>query len=580
MVQAERLEYDVAIIGGGPGGATTGSLMRIHAPEFSVGIFEKEVFPREHVGESLLPPINDVLVEMGAWDAVERADFPIKVGATFRWGRDTDLWDFELIPAGRFEDEPRPANYAGQRRFTSFQVERARYDEILLDRAAELGCSVHQGTAIARVVRDDTDPDRIDHLVLRDGRTVHARQFVDASGHVGVLRRAMDVPTEIPTQLKNIAFWDYWDDAEWAVEIGTGGTRIRICSLDYGWLWFIPIGPTRCSIGLVCNADWYKESGKTPDELYADAVANESLVSQLTKDARREGTLHSTTDWSFVAERLTGANWMLVGEAGGFADPVLSAGLTLTHLGAREAAYSIASMFRGDHDAEWLMGHYCSTQRRRVRQHIRFADYWYAANGQFTDLQEHCSEIAKSAGLRLSPSAAWRWLASGGFSNDFVGQAGIGMMSVASMRQIMQRFADTPSRWQVSEGNVFTLATGGATEESIPVYSDGRVDTADCLVRGDARLPLTGVFGLLVELLRVHQDAGSLHQAIQMYAKTAGGNPKEVLEHTMQCLEVLISEQWVHVGLDKKKPRITIETPEEGDSVHMNRDPERAAAGE
>ena len=82
---------------------------------------------------------------MGCWDKVEAAGFPIKVGATYRWGSSPGLWDFYFVPAAKFRDEPRPAKYEGQRKITAFQVERSLYDEILLDHAAELGCEVRQG---------------------------------------------------------------------------------------------------------------------------------------------------------------------------------------------------------------------------------------------------------------------------------------------------------------------------------------------------------------------------------------------------------------------------------------------------
>src|SRR5688572_29327694 len=123
---------DVAIIGGGPGGSTTGSLLKKYRPTLKVCIFEKEKFPREHIGESQLPPIGDVLAEMGCWDKVEAANFPIKIGATFRWGRTPELWDFEFLPLKDFKPEARPAKYEGQRRQTAWQVERAIYDDILL----------------------------------------------------------------------------------------------------------------------------------------------------------------------------------------------------------------------------------------------------------------------------------------------------------------------------------------------------------------------------------------------------------------------------------------------------------------
>ena len=127
-----EIECDVAIIGGGPAASTLGSLLMKYDSKLAVHIFEREKFPRDHIGESQLPMIGDVLNEMGCWDKVEAADFPIKIGATFRWGRTAELWDFEFIPLNAFQDEPRPARYVGQRRLTAFQVDRAVYDDILL----------------------------------------------------------------------------------------------------------------------------------------------------------------------------------------------------------------------------------------------------------------------------------------------------------------------------------------------------------------------------------------------------------------------------------------------------------------
>lgn len=87
-------DYDVVIVGGGPAGSTAGTPIEKYNPHLSVLIVEKEKFPRDRVGESQLPQISDVFQEMGCWDKVEAADFPIKIGATYRWGTDPHPWDF------------------------------------------------------------------------------------------------------------------------------------------------------------------------------------------------------------------------------------------------------------------------------------------------------------------------------------------------------------------------------------------------------------------------------------------------------------------------------------------------------
>ncbi|HWD38276.1 MAG TPA: NAD(P)/FAD-dependent oxidoreductase, partial [Fimbriimonas sp.] len=289
--------YDVVIIGGGPAGSTAGTFLKKFNPDLRVAIVEREVFPRDHVGESQLPPIAYVLEEMGCWDRVEAAGFPIKIGATYKWGKSPELWDFEFFPSKLFKEEPRPAKFEGQRRFTAFQVDRAIYDQILLDHSEELGCEVRQG---ARVSKFERDGDRVASAVLDSGEAIEGRFYIDASGHSGVLRRAMGVQTHSPTSLQNIAIWDYWQNADWAVEIGTGGTRVQVMSLGHGWIWFIPLGPTRTSVGLVIPVEYYKQSGKRPSDLYGQALLDEPRIAELMKNAVSEGKMQTTNDWSFL----------------------------------------------------------------------------------------------------------------------------------------------------------------------------------------------------------------------------------------------------------------------------------------
>ena len=94
------LDVDVAIVGAGPGGSTCGALLKKYSPHLKVSIFERETFPRDHVGESLLPIVSNILEEMGVWDDVESCGFPIKIGGTYRWGNTSDLWDFNFLPLG------------------------------------------------------------------------------------------------------------------------------------------------------------------------------------------------------------------------------------------------------------------------------------------------------------------------------------------------------------------------------------------------------------------------------------------------------------------------------------------------
>lgn len=553
--------FDVVIVGGGPGGSTAATFLRKYAPHLSVLVLEKERFPRDHIGESQLPSISPILDEMGAWDKIEAAGFPIKLGASYTWGKDADQWDFDFYPVEKWRDEPRPARFVGQRKFTAFQVDRAIYDEILIDHAAELGAVVREETLVRDV---EVDGDRVVAITLESGERITARWFIDASGNVGLIRRALDIPVEVTEELKNIAIWDYWQNAEWADKIGVGGTRVQVRSLPYGWMWFIPLGPTRTSLGLICPAEHFKKLGRTPEELYLQAIAEQRQIASLTAKATREMKLQATKDWSQLSERLIGENWLLVGEAAGFADPILAAGMSLTHSSARDAAYTILELERGELDARWLRERYNERHRTNIEQHIRFGQYWYSANGCFTDLQDHCKRIAAEAGLKLDPKKAWAWLAQGGFISESLGLPTFGSFDVTSAKQILERFDAGDGKAvgsQVDGYNVFKLNVRGATKGRMGRLHMGRIEPVECWTRGESALPLTGLYGQIVQVLEKTSDAREIFDAFLALTAAAGVPKDRANAHVslfISALDVMIEQFWVTRSLDKKKPAVRI----------------------
>lgn len=559
MQAGKTASFDVAIVGGGPAGSTAASLLRKYNPALRVLVLEKEVFPRDHIGESQLPAIGSVLSEMGVWEKVEAANFPIKIGASYTWGRTNDRWEFDFYPVEEFVDEPRPAKFAGQRRLTAFQVDRAIYDEILLKHAESLGCEVRQGTRVARV---DTQGDRITGLELDGGERVEARHYIDASGTVGMLRRALGVDAKVTDDLKNIAIWDYWQNAEWAVEIGVGATRVQVRSLPYGWIWFIPLGPTRTSIGLVTPAEHYKKMGMTPEELYLKAIADQPEVAKLVAKGSREGKIQSCKDWSQLSDRIAGENWFVVGEAAGFADPILAAGMSLAHTSARDAAYTILELERGEHDARWLKDRYNERNRANIQQHIRFGQYWYSANSCFTDLREHCQKIAQEAGLKLAPQQAWQWLSQGGFTIEDPALAAFGSFDVFSAKRILKQFdAEGRSCAPAADGyNTFKLNLLGAKKTSVGRLEGGRIEKVECYERGGKRLPLAGYYSLLVELLKKTNDAHTLLQQIQGRMMFALPEERNVgVQRAMQALDAMIQDGWVTRSVTKGRPVLRVD---------------------
>ncbi len=566
---SEKRIYDVAIIGGGPAGSTAGCLLKKYKPELKVVILEREAFPRDHVGESQLPGTPDVLNEMGVWDKVEAANFPIKIGATYLWGRTPELWNFEFTPSSEFVEEPRPAKYQGQRRVTAFQVDRSIYDKILLDHAAEMGCEVRESTKVSHVRRNG---DEVDHLDLESGEQVFARHYVDASGTSAILRRAMGVDVDYPTTLKNIAIYDYWQNADWAVEIGVGATRIQVLSLGYGWIWFIPLGPTRTSIGLVVPAQYFKDSGKRPEDLYAEAVRGQPMVASLLKNAVSEGKLHATKDWSCLAKRNVGKNWFLIGESAGFADPILSAGMSMAHLGGREVAYSILELDRGKEDPAWIKEQFGLRQSGRIRNHIRFADYWYSANAQFTELQEFCSELARDTGLDLSPEKAWAWIAQGGFIDEdlSIGSGGYSLSLIKRSGEFLHEIAaDRP----LDSNNVLQLALSDATWKDRARFFGGRVTRDGCYVRDGRVLPIRDMFEFVINLLQKETRWPMILEMVRIEVQKREADPifmGMVLPRVPQAIEAMIYDGWIKASYDPALPLIPLDDPSK--SLHWNED--------
>jgi flavin-dependent dehydrogenase len=566
-------QYDVAIIGGGPGGSTTASLLRKYNPTMKVLVLEREVMPREHIGESQLPPIGRVLEEMGVWDKVEAADFPIKFGATFTWGKTVEPWVFGFVPLEDIPDHiERPGKWEGFRQRVALQVDRARYDKILLDHAAEMGAEVRQGTKVVKVHHENRV---VSGLELSDGSTVTARYYVDASGNAAVLRRDVGVEVHAPTLLRNVAFWDYWQRPKMNGRIWEkGSTRIHIRSIPHGWIWYIALGLDRTSVGVVCPAEFYKKSGKTPTQMLHDSLAMEPQVTEFITGSTNDGVTRSTTDWSYIADTTYGENWFLCGECLGFADPILSAGLTLTQTCGRHLAYVITELERGTHDPKWLKEGYNAVQRQRVIQHMRFAEYWYSANGFFSAIHENCSAITKDSGIKLAPQDAFRWLAHGGI-DDELGQVVIGGLDLAGIKQIQWRLSEPGQKVEyfVHGKNVFKLNTVGAEEVEIPLLAEGRIYRAKAYQRGTISLPLVGGYGMMHDVLRQTSDAAEMMELLRR--RIAMEHPPEVHSHifnqALLCLEAMASNYWVQCSVKKGRPTIDMSTPKEGKLIYTQK---------
>src|SRR5262249_15224079 len=152
-------------------------------------------------------------------------------------------------------------------------------------------------------------------------------------------------------------------------------------------------------------------------------------------------------------------------------------------------------------------------QKRRLLRHIRFADFWYTANGQFTDLVEFTREIAKDAGLDMEAEKSWQWLGTGGFVDEELGGGGGGGVCPRATEVLVSRMGEGRSAWALSKNNVFRLDLAGAKQRPFAYYDHGKIHRIVCYERGGKLLPMEGAFKFFVDCLGKHENITDIRSA-------------------------------------------------------------------
>lgn len=347
--------HDVIIIGAGPAGSTTATLLAKKG--FDVLLLERERFPRFQIGESLLPFNNDVFLRLGILDKLEKGDFVPKYGAEFVTGDGAMGYTF------RFDQNlPAPHDRA-------FQVTRAKFDELLMATANEAGVEVRQETNVVNV--DLSDPKRA-VVTTASGETFESRFFVDASGHAAFLGQRFGGRSHIE-QLKSVATFAHYRNVPRPP--GREAGNIVVVVLRDAWFWMIPITPEIMSVGLVATSEHVKSCGLKPEELLERTIAQTPYVANRMKDAERVSEVRSRKDFSYAMERIVATNFACAGDAAGFLDPIFSTGVYMAMKSAVIVADGIeAQLKRGD------MRPLLSYQRsfhKAIRRYLRFVSNFY-----------------------------------------------------------------------------------------------------------------------------------------------------------------------------------------------------------
>jgi FADH2-dependent halogenase len=355
-----REAYDALIIGGGPGGSAAATYLAKAGKR--VLVLEKEHFPRFHIGESLLPYNQPIFEEMGVLPALEAAGFTKKLGAQFHLGNSSKQIKLTFTN-GKFT-----------RSQEAFQVERAKFDDILLKHARTSGAEVREGWTVTKFTNhgDSVSIEAKDETGVTE--EFKGSFLIDASGRNNFTGNQEGIKVMDP-KLKKVAIFGHFEGVK--MDEGPKAGDILIVRLQEAWFWLIPLSPKKVSIGCVVDQADFNRAKLPPADLFTRIWQSSSEMRDRMKDARAVSPIQATSDFSYRNTRFFGPRLVRVGDAAGFMDPVFSSGVYIAMYSGRLAARAIiASLKAGDDGSSRFIG-YEKTIRKAMDLYFEMIDGFY-----------------------------------------------------------------------------------------------------------------------------------------------------------------------------------------------------------
>jgi halogenation protein CepH len=372
----QNIQCDAVVIGGGPAGSTAAGFLAKGGRR--VVLFEKERFPRYHVGESLLSATLPILDALGVTPTIEQAGFIRKPGGTFLWGADREPWSFF------FREDPGGRPYA-------YHVVRSEFDHLLLRHCAALGTDVREAHRVRQVRYDEESKCTSVSAVDETGHevTAEAPYVIDASGQQAMLG-SRDELREFNPFFRNLAAFAYFENAQ--PLDGPLAGNILSAAFAEGWFWFIPLHDGTTSVGAVVDAHRFaQEANGNAAALYHRLIARCDSIAGRVRDARLVSPVRVVRDYSYSSRRFYGPGYLLAGDAACFIDPVFSTGVHLACLSGYLAAQTIESLHGGADEAGGLV----SYDRRYRAAFERYLGFLYFFYDHHVDYQSYFWEARK-----------------------------------------------------------------------------------------------------------------------------------------------------------------------------------------
>ncbi len=370
--------YDCVVIGAGPGGGAAAALVAEQG--FSTLLLERDKMPRFHVGESLMPETYWIFERLGILHELDKIGFTRKNGVQFvnSSGKETAPFIFR-------EKDDRDCS-------ETWHVQRDKFDQLLYETAYNRGATCSDETRVLDIDIRKKSPHRLT-IKTANGKEqeLSSRVIIDASGQQALIASRLGLKEYYP-DLKKAAIWGYFEEAKRA----GGGNPEVTCILHTeskdAWFWYIPLSDGTVSVGLVADNDFLLKGGSSPQQTFDDQVKNCIGIKRRFQDARQIGKLNIAKEFSYRTTQQAGDGWVLVGDAGGFIDPIYSSGVYLAMKSAVMAADAVTSGLHRNDVSEKQLGSWTRDYENGVDLIRRLVRAFYTREfsfGQFMKAYPH-----------------------------------------------------------------------------------------------------------------------------------------------------------------------------------------------
>jgi len=392
-------DFDVAIIGGGPAGASMGAYLGKAGVKCVV--FERELFPRPHVGESLVPSSMRVFSDLGFLDQMEEAKFPHKYGAAWTSEDQSGAYYTNFNPAsklGEGREEMSPETHVdirfderrqdGVDRDYTYHVDRGKFDLMLLQHANKLGAAVYEGVKVTSVDFGPKEPVvRFQMGQNHKEMGVSARMVIDASGRNTFLGNQLKLKIK-DTVFDQYAIHSWFDRYDRKVFAKKDDHReyifIHFLPISNTWIWQIPISDSVTSIGVVTQKKNFAKSKQDREKFFWESVGTRPMLREALGKADRIRPFKDEGDYSYAMKQLAGDRYLLVGDAGRFVDPIFSTGVSIALNSSRFAHKNVLAALEKNDFSRESFSEFENKIRLGTKNWYEFISVYYRLNVLFT----------------------------------------------------------------------------------------------------------------------------------------------------------------------------------------------------